>query len=161
MPCPGGIICKMLCYRLFEDIPQRSSLGFGPAGGRWNHSGTPIIYCASAIALVYLELYCIRGIQVSRSSWILATLQLPEVFPFLDMNDAPEDWNQRPVANSTRDLGTTWALSQESLCLAVPSARIPLDAYPREHNLLINPLHPDFSKKVKLVSETKVSFAID
>lgn len=150
----------MQCYRLFEAISQRSALGFGPGGGRWNYAGTPLIYTAGSIALAFLELYSIRGTQVALSHWILATLEVPEKLPQLEMDGAPADWNQRPISTSTRDLGTTWALSNESLCLAVPSARIPLISYPVEHNILINPLHSDFDNLVKVVKETEVSFAL-
>lgn len=50
---------------------------------------------------------------------------------------------------------------QDSIALKVPSCRLPLVNYPLEHNLLINPLHPDFAKKVTFIKETEVSFAIN
>ena len=77
----------MLCYRLFENIPQRSSLGFGPAAGRWNYAGTPLIYTAHSVALAFLELYSIRGSQVALSKWILATLELPNELRLEEKHD--------------------------------------------------------------------------
>lgn len=45
--------------------------------------------------------------------------------------------------------------------LMVPSCRIPTCAYPIEHNLLINPLHPDFLRDVKFVSQEDVNFEVN
>ena len=44
-------------------------------------------------------------------------------------------------ADSTRELGTTWADAMETVLLVVPSTVLP-----RERNYLINPQHPDFSR---------------
>jgi hypothetical protein len=48
-----------------------------------------------------------------------------------------------------------------SICLKVPSARILLKAYPREHNLLINPLHPNLLGEVKVVSVDDLFFNLN
>jgi len=98
---------------------------------------------------------------VALSKWILATLEIPDHFPKLDMKTAPKTWNQRPVSSSTRDFGSTWCLSRESAGLAVPSARVPIKAFPDEFNVIINPLHEKFSTFIKVIDETEVSFAID
>jgi RES domain-containing protein len=53
----------------------------------------------------------------------------------------PSDWQRMPVPSSTRDLGTSWARSNRSVLLRVPSVVIPA-----EPNFLINPQHPDFGR---------------
>ena len=151
----------MHIYRLFEKNPFHSPLGFNAGGGRWNHSGTPLIYASNTISLPFLELYSIKGPVVATSSWILATLELSKEIPILQQDDLPPDWNLRPHTSTTKDFGTVWANSKDMLCIKVPSARIPLSAYPSEFNLLINPLHPDFFHAVKIISEEEVSFAIN
>lgn len=151
----------MRYYRLFENLSTRSPLGFGPVAGRWNHAGTPLIYTSNIISLPFMELYSIKGPVVAKSTWILASLEIKEEIPMLELDSLPADWNERPPSNSTKDFGTIWANSKEFLCLKVPSARIPLMAYPEEHNLLINPFHPDFYKSVKVISQEEVRFEIN
>jgi putative toxin-antitoxin system antitoxin component (TIGR02293 family) len=56
-------------------------------------------------------------------------------------DELPEDGRQTPEPNSTRDIGTKWAAERRSPVLAVPSVVVP-----NEHNYLLNPAHPDFSK---------------
>lgn len=150
----------MRVYRLYENLPTRSPLGFGPGAGRWNHVGTPIIYASNIVTLPFMELYSIKGPVVAQAKWILATLEIPGDIPMLQLDSLPTDWNKRPPSNSTKDFGTHWANSKEFLCLKVPSARIPLLAYPEEHNLLINPFHSDFYKLVQVISEDEVGFEV-
>ena len=58
----------------------------------------------------------------------------------------PKDWRSFPPAPGTQRIGDDWLASQTSVALEVPSAVVP-----RERNLLVNPLHKDFSK-LKLVT---------
>ncbi|HET8809446.1 MAG TPA: RES family NAD+ phosphorylase [Flavobacteriaceae bacterium] len=151
----------MRYYSIYENLPTRSPLGFGPGAGRWNHAGIPIIYASNIATLPFMELYSIKGPVVAKSKWILAILEIPDEIPVLEIDSLPADWNKRPPANSTKDFGTHWANSKNFLCIKVPSARIPLLAFPAEHNLLINPLHPSFYDIIKVVSEENVCFEID
>lgn len=151
----------MRCFRLYENIPTRSALGFGLGGGRWNHPGTPLIYASNRVALPFMELYSIKGPAVATSEWIMASLEIPDEIPELDIKSLPKNWNWRPARNTTKDFGTSWANAKEFLCLKIPSARIPLMAFPQECNVLINPLHPDFPELIKVESEEKVSFSLD
>lgn len=151
----------MRYYRLYENLSTRSALGFGPGGGRWNHGGTPLIYASNIVTLPFMELFSIKGAVVAKSDWILATLEILGKIPTLEINSLPEDWKKRPAPNSTKDFGTYWANSKEFLCLKVPSSRVPLMAYPEEHNLLINPFHPGFYNSVNVIWEEKVGFEIN
>ena len=123
--------------------------------------GNPLIYSSNTISLPFLELYSIKGPAVVKPLWILAKLEISEEIPMVEEKDLPVDWTLRPHSRATKDFGTVWANSKEMLCLKVPSARIPLSAYPSECNLLINPLYPRFHERVKLLSEEEVSFAIN
>ena len=151
----------MRCYRLYENIPTHSALGFGLGSGRWNHAGTPLIYASNMVTLPFMELYSIKGPVVASSDWVLATLEIPDEIPELDIESLPQNWNWRPARNATKDFGTVWANTQQFLCLKIPSARIPLMAYPKECNILINPLHPDFHGLIKMISEERVDFTLD
>ncbi|WP_373493391.1 RES family NAD+ phosphorylase [Aquiflexum sp.] len=151
----------MKVFRLIENIAGRSPLGFGMGAGRWNLYGTPMIYCCNVSALNFLELLSIKGPIVSKSDWILITLEITDDIPFLDPSELPQEWRRRPYPTSTQQIGTEWAKGMISPILKVPSCRIPLSNYPEEFNLLINPLHPEFHQSVKLIKTEDVSFEVN
>mgnify|MGYP003675848507 FL=1 len=151
----------MRYFRLIENLVGRSSLGFGIGAGRWNQYGTPIIYGCSASSLNCLELLSIKGPIVTQSKWKLVVLEIQTPILELDASLLPSDWKNRPHPKSTQEFGTAWAKGMISPVLKIPSCRIPLKSYPSEHNLLINPLHPDFQNSVKIVEERDVSFEVN
>jgi RES domain-containing protein len=66
-----------------------------------------------------------------------------------ELEALPENWNALPWSDSARNVGDDWAIARKSVALLVPSVVLPA-----ERNLLINPLHPDFSKIKVLAPET-------
>lgn len=148
-------------YRLMENLPDRTPLGYGPAGARWNIKGVPLIYACNNVSLNFLELLSIKGPSVADANWILVTLEISGEIPHLSPNSLPEDWKRRPYPSSTQQIGGRWAQKKASAYLKVPSCRIPLTGYPQEHNLLINPLHPDFNTLVKYVKSEPVAYELN
>jgi RES domain-containing protein len=148
-------------YRLLENLPGRSPLGFGLGAGRWNPYGTPLIYACNHISLNFLELLSIKGPTVSQASWSLVTLEISGEIPFLSPSDWPSDWRRRPHPVSTQQWGNYWARQMASVALQIPSGRIPSSSFPDEHNILINPLHPDFTQSVTLVAQETVNFEVN
>jgi len=61
----------------------------------------------------------------------------------LDPTLLPKDWRNSPPPLQTQIIGDDWVRSASSAILKVPSA-----LFVHEHNFLMNPLHPDFSKLV-------------
>lgn len=151
----------MNCFRLIENVAGRSSLGFGLGPGRWNQQGTPIIYGCNVSSLNFLELLSIKGAIVTQCKWKLVILELSGEIPELDATLLPSDWRSRPHPKSTQEFGTAWAKGMISPILKIPSCRIPIKSYPNEFNLMINPLHPDFHNRVKLIEELDVSFEVN
>ena len=151
----------MMYFILMEDLPDRTPLGFGLAGARWNSNGIPMIYACNHIALNYLELLAIKGSAVAKCNWFLATIEVLGDIPSLDPSSLPQDWRMRPYPLSTQESGSLWAKRKTSPYLKVPSCRIPIAAYPKEHNLLINPLHPDFNNLVKFVKSEHANYEIN
>lgn len=109
-------------------------------GNRWNGVGTRVVYLAATTSLAALE------VLVHAESYD----ELPEyrAFPVrfdeslvAELPELPPDWQQSPAPQSTKDLGSAWARSNQSLLLRVPSAVVAW-----EHNYVLNVLHPDFSK---------------
>ncbi|WP_430966722.1 RES family NAD+ phosphorylase [Spongiimicrobium sp. 2-473A-2-J] len=151
----------MKYFRLIEDIPTRSPLGFGLGGARWNYSGVPIIYLSNFSSIAINEMISIKGSTVAKSNWKICTLEIADPIPELKLSDIPKDWNIRPASKSTKDIGTLWANEMKSVCLKVPSARLNLTAYSDEHNLLVNPLHPDFRKVVNYLNSEDFNFQLN
>ena len=151
----------MIAYRLNEIRPDRSPIGFGDAAGRWNHRGIPMIYSSSSISLVYSEILAIRGPVVASIRWNLFTFQINVEAPRVEALDLPSNWAKRPYPKSIQTFGSNWAKSKVSLVLMVPSIRIPLSAFPKESNILINPMHPDFNSHLEIIKEEEVNFELN
>lgn len=151
----------MKVYRIYIDREGYSALGYGPAAARWNKGFTPVIYASNYVSVSMLEHLSIRGASVSNFNWKIAALELDAEPQRIDLNELPRGWDFRPHPRSTQEIGSNWALKKESLALAVPSARIPLRFFEQEYNLLINPFHPDFLKKIKVLSEEELPFQLN
>ena len=114
-------------------------------GGRWNHKGIPIVYVAGSLSLAALEL--LVHLESSQILSIYASIAIEfddHLCLRLEPSHLPADWTDCPASDSTRNIGTAWFNSGDSVILAVPSVIVPV-----ETNYLINPLHPDF-KKIKI-----------
>jgi RES domain-containing protein len=148
-------------FRLFESLPGGTGLSYGMGVGRWNELGTPMIYASSVSSLNFLELLSIKGHVVTQSVWKLSLLSIELPISELDVDNLPADWKNRPYPRSTQEFGSLWAKRMISPVLKIPSCRIPLASYPKEHNLLINPLHRDFHSWVKIKEEWDVSFEVN
>lgn len=151
----------MRYFRLMENLPGRESLGYGLGPGRWNQYGTPMIYACAVSSLNFLELLSIKGPIVTQSKWKVAVIEVTGEIPELDADFFSPDWKNRPCPRSTQEFGTAWAKGMISPILKIPSIRIPLNNYPKEHNLLINPLHKKFANTVKLLEEWDVTFEVN
>jgi len=148
-------------FRIIQKKHVASPMGYGSGGARWNSRGVPMIYAGSSVAIITSEFICIKGGAVVDQSWSLVTYSVLSEPPMLDQDSVPVDWDSRPYPMSTQEFGRNWARMNTSVCLKVPSARILLKAYPREHNLLINPLHPNLLGEVKVVSVDDLFFNLN
>ena len=132
----------MLVYRIGSSrYPANDGNGAAQYGGRWNHKGLPLIYATESRALCALEILA-AGHEFA-NDYIAIPIEIPDDITrrVLSITELPQGWNSAEHGNSTRELGTTWAHSMETVILVVPSAVLP-----REQNYLINPQHPDFGR---------------
>ena len=144
----------MLVYRIgSRRYTANDGSGAARFGGRWNHVGIPMIYAAESRALCALEI--LAGSRELANDYISIPIEIPSEIPFriLSSEELPESWNSAQHPNSTRELGTAWALSKSTAILLVPSAVLP-----RECNYLINPQHPDF---LRIIFHAAESFDFD
>jgi len=113
------------------------------AGGRWNPTGRPLVYCSSSLSLATLEILVHledRGVLSRHFSFF--EVRIPEqIVTILDPRRLPEDWKEGDGEAATRALGDTWLRSMKSAVLGVPSA-----VTPGELNYLLDPRHRDFGK---------------
>jgi RES domain-containing protein len=112
-------------------------------GGRWNHPGTGLVYCSSTLSLAALEYFLNLEPLLAPRDLVAIPAEIPADTSRSELASAllPQDWRSYPAPERLRDLGDGWVRSGESAVLFVPSAVIP-----REHNVLLNPAHPDFPK---------------
>ena len=111
-------------------------------GGRWNTSGTAIIYTAGTLSLAVLEYLVhvnpdkIPDDLVSIAGEIPNTLAVDHIA----IATLPPNWNNFTLHPATQTIGTQWVTAGRSAVLRVPSVIIP-----QESNYVLNPRHPEFS----------------
>ena len=135
----------MLVYRIATSTHVNDLSGEGARlhGGRWNHRGTAIIYTSASRSLATVELLVHVSLSFAPTDLKMATIEVPdEPAPeVVDVAALPPNWRGFPAPPELADLGTSWARSGRSLLLRVPSAVVE-----HEHNILINPAHPDIAR---------------
>jgi RES domain-containing protein len=130
-----------------------SGTGAKITGGRWNDSGDPLVYTSETQALTCLETLVhlnAGGLPLNR---YLVSVTIPaDVWAAARTATAgslPVGWDADPAGRASILFGTVWIKSLASALLRVPSVIVP-----DEHNVLINPLHPD-SKAITAVKMRK------
>ena len=120
-----------------------SGKGSTLVGGRWHLPGSlPVLYTTSNRSLAILEVLA----HLPAPSIVPPKLILLEVFVpdknvlKIDERDLPTGWKLRGYHRTVQEWGMDWLRSRRSLAISVPSV-ISMD-----FNILINPLHTDFSR---------------
>lgn len=112
-------------------------------GGRWNHKGVAVVYASTSLALASLELFVHLEPEDMPSDLVSIAAEVPDDISSerIELTDLPGNWRAYPVQIALREIGTEWARSGRTAVLIVPSAVVPA-----EHNILLNPFHPKFSR---------------
>jgi RES domain-containing protein len=109
------------------------------ASARWHTAGHPIIYTAQSLSLAALEIL-VRLKQTNDIQPFYAyPADIPEAF-ILKPNSYPARWKSRMAVS--RSFGDAWLEAKTS-----PAILVPTIITPGEWNVLLNPLHPQFSMK--------------
>jgi RES domain-containing protein len=128
-----------------------SGVGASIHGARWNSPGFEIIYTSSNRALAMAEVAVHLSIDTLPEDFVMLTIEIPVDMMMLKSDPQPlsTDWNIFPYTSKTQIIGDEFIVKGEYYLLQVPSAVVK-----GEHNLLINPKHPDFSRiKIAKVEE--------
>ena len=124
-------------------------------GGRWNHTGTSVVYTSGSLSLAALELFVHVDIDTAPGDLVAIQVDIPDTVTIetVKIESLPRDWRRYPAPEALKDIGTAWASKASTAILAVPSAVIP-----EERNYLLNPAHRDF-KRIRL--HKPVAFRFD
>ena len=144
----------MLLYRLSKHACVRDLYGEGArrVGGRWNEKGIPVLYTYNTLSLAFLEILCHMKPEMVKNLFSVLVFEYNETkFPLQGLTESslPSNWNDFPTPLSTIEMGSLWAKSRSSIGLKIPSAAFPF-MNESEWNVLINPLHRDFDRAVKV-----------
>ncbi|WP_066813142.1 type II toxin-antitoxin system Prs ADP-ribosylating toxin ParT [Sphingomonas asaccharolytica] len=119
-----------------------SGTGARNTGGRWNDKGVAMVYGATSRALACLETIVhlnAGGLPLNR---YLVEITIPDpVWAAAQVATASSlavGWDAEPCGRVSIAFGSAWAAAKSSALLLVPSVIVP-----EEHNVLINPAHPD------------------
>jgi RES domain-containing protein len=107
-------------------------------GGRWNSKGTAIVYTSGSLSLAAMEIMVHLPAAALLDRYVTIAVEIDEhlVEAFTEL---PDDWNSRPAAPSTKNIGDRWVAENRSVVLKIPSVIVPA-----EHNYLLHPGHPDW-----------------
>ena len=121
---------------------DRLCLGTTQYGARWNPIGMPALYCGTSIAVCALEKFVHVGSGILPPQ-VLVAVDLPDdcgiYAPGFD--DLPAGWDDLPTSLAAQAFGGRWLRGGAELAMRVPSAIVN-----EECNMVLNPLHPDYSR---------------
>ena len=122
-------------------------------GGRWNNPGAPLIYTATSRSLATLEILVHLEAPELLEKFVMIGVGVEDSL-ILDLDESrlPKNWKTDPAPPSVRAMGDEWAAARTSAALRVPSAVVP-----SEYNLLLNPMHRDFSR-IKIADTSTFKF---
>ena len=114
-------------------------------GGRWNRSGTSVLYCTGSVALACLETLAHVRKGKPPANKYLVRLDIPDDL-WQNASRYPADtipigWDAVPPGKTSHDFGEQWIAEGRSAILVVPSV-----IAPEESNILINPYHVDWTR---------------
>lgn len=120
-------------------------------GGRWNNVGIPVVYTSTTISLSLLELLIYNASYEELQNNYLMKIEVNVMLEYsINPVSVKKQWQQD--IGYSRFIGDSFLTTNKNMLLKVPSAIIP-----EEYNILINPLHPDFTK-IKIISTSRFEF---
>jgi len=117
-------------------------------GGRWNRTGQDVVYTAENLSLAVLEVvvHLELAMEFFPPDYVKIAIDVPEI-------ELERAATLPRSAGAMLELGARWYQTGRTAALLVPSVIVH-----EEHNLLLNPHHPDFAR---LRSRRPQSFKFD
>lgn len=146
----------MIVHRLTRSkyAKELSGIGAKIAGGRWNSRGVEVIYTAANRSLAMAEIAVHLSYDLIPHDYMMLDIYLPDHVSMekITPSELNKEWHLHPPKEHTKQIGDNFIATGKSLIMMVPSAVVKGD-----YNLLINPIHKEFSK-VKIVESTSFPF---
>jgi RES domain-containing protein len=118
--------------------PIWDGTGAALIGARWNSVGRSVIYAAENYSGALLEVLVRMGIFRAPEDCEYVEIDIPDYLAIERLSATPE---QLAKESFTKAVGDTWLKAMQTPILMVPSVVTQVD-----HNLLINPRHPGFTR---------------
>ena len=135
--------------QFIDDLSGRGAMLFG---GRWNSVGLPAVYTSFTISLALVELFVHKETyqDIQANQLLEITINEP-VTNIIENKILKRDWQADDYYSQL--LGNEFLMAKTAICLQVPSAIIE-----EENNIVLNPQHTDFLKKVRIKKVRNFSF---
>ncbi len=135
--------------QFIDDLSGRGAMLFG---GRWNSIGLPAVYTSYTISLALVELFIHKETYQDIVVNHLMEITIDDaVNNIINTKKLKKNWQLD--ATYSQLMGNDFLSNTTNLCLQVPSAIIG-----QENNLVLNPQHTDFFKKVRIKRVRPFSF---
>ena len=90
-------LCKLSVWRICNAKHRETAFdgqGAKTNGGRWNPTGTEVVYTSSSLALAALELLVHLGVKASPKSYVAIPVDIPEglLIDRVDKSNLPSNW---------------------------------------------------------------------
>lgn len=114
-------------------------------GGRWSSPGVRLSYTSEHQSLALLEYFVHLDKDDPPLDLVLAIAEVPDDLSreFLKTSLLPTNWRAAAAPAKLAEIGDEFVGKGQACLLLVPSVLAPT-----EHNWLINPAHPEFSRIV-------------
>lgn len=143
----------MFVYRIVT-ANRAQSLQAPGIPGRWNQSGTFVIYASNSRSLACLENLVHRSASELSFHFLCMVIEIPGHVKIEEarIKNLKSDWFTPEHYTACQTTGYKWAISGRSAVLKVPSAIVH-----QEYNFVIHTEHPDF-KSIRLKSTEEFWF---
>jgi RES domain-containing protein len=111
-------------------------------GGRFNSSGTAVVYTSENLPLALLE--TLTGLEryTQLYDYVFFRASVPdELVSEVAPSELPEHWDRHPPPSQVQQFGDNWVDRAEAVALRVPSVVVPSSI-----NYVLNPSHPEFQE---------------
>ncbi len=146
----------MLLYRIGREefIKDTSGIGAQMYGGRWNRVGIAALYTSEYRSLAVLEIIVHFNSKAAfAQNYQFALFEIEDdLIIDIPKRDLPKNWQTFSNDQLSKILEKHF-FTKKILALRVPSAVIG-----EERNIILNPKHPDFATKMKVIKFEKVNF---
>jgi RES domain-containing protein len=133
----------MRAYRIADRrFPLLDGMGAARVGGRWNSPGPPALYAAETYSGALLESLVHANLNRLPTTQVAVELTIPDDISIERLDPANLPGWDAPNLLASRKFGDRWLRERRTAVLCVPS----VVTHGHEHNLLLNPLHPDFAR---------------